>query len=223
MNHVDATHDIEFERVEYRPWVEMLWRPVAIAAAAVTILLLIVVAASKSAWDLLGAGRGFVPEDLYLVSGFVLVLATTFGQVIGWAAGVGIAVYVMTLLGFPATWTTLRLAMTIVYIGLGVLPLLAYHVLYGRWLLGMPRAGLTEWLAANSPDAYWLITYGHPIVDFSLIPLAAVFLAIVWKYGERLQRDSAWQTALALALFGTSLSVALSLAIHSILVHVRIG
>jgi hypothetical protein len=151
------------------------------------------------------------------------VLGTTFGQVVGWAAGVGIAMYVMTLLGFPAAWTTLRLAMTVVYVGLGVLPLAAYHFLYGRWLLGMPRAGVNEWLAANSPDAYWLIVYGHLVVDFSLIPLAAVFLTIVWKYGERLQRDSAWQTALALVLFGTSLSVALSLAIHSILVHVRIG
>jgi hypothetical protein len=37
------------------------------------------------------------------------------------------------------------------------------------------------------------------------------------------QRETNLQTALALTLLGTSLAVALSLAIHSILVHARIG
>ncbi|MDP2605992.1 MAG: hypothetical protein Q8S00_25905 [Deltaproteobacteria bacterium] len=69
-----------------------------------------------------------------------------------------------------------------------------------------------EWLAANYPDAYWLLIYGHPMGEFSLIPLAIVFLGLLWKYEDRVQREPMFQNALAL-----------SLAIHSILVHIRIG
>jgi len=179
--------------------------------------------ASKPAWDLLGAGRGFVPEELYSVSGFLLVLGTTLGQAIGWAMGVAIAIYVINLFGFPLTWHTARWTMSAIYLGLVALPLLVFHVLYGDWLLGIPRTGISEWLAENHPLARWLVIYAHPVIDLSLIPLAAIFLGILWKYGERLQREISLQTALALTLLGTSLAVALSLAIHSILVHLRIN
>jgi hypothetical protein len=195
---------------------------VLIAAVAVIVVLAIIVAASRSAWFLLGAGRGFVPEEYYHVSGFVLVLATTVGQAVGWAGGSGILYYVMTRVGFGATWTTLRIAMSLVYLGLGGLPLLVYHILYGQWLLGIPRVGLEEWLTANSPDAYWLLITAHPVVDLSLIPLTVVFLGLLWGTGDRVQRNLVLQTVLALALLGTSLAVALSLGIHSTLVHIRL-
>lgn len=220
MNHFERTLGTQPE------WVEelRLWaRPALIAATAVTIVLLIVVATSKSAWMLLGAGRGFIPEGYYHLWGFILIFGTLFGQAAGWAGGSGIAFYVMTMVGFPGTWATARLAMSIVYVGLAVLPLSVYHIFYGGWLLGLPRVGLKEWLAANYPDAYWLLIYAHPVVDLSLVPLAAIFLGLLWKLGERLQRESALQTALALSLLGTSLAVALSLMIHSTLVHIRIG
>ena len=201
-----------------------LWiRPALIAAATVTIVLVIIVATSKSAWHLLGAGRGLIPEGYYHIWGFVLTFGTVFGQAVGWAGGSAIAFYVMTLVGFPPNWTTARQAMSLVYLGLAGLPLTAYHILYGGWLLGMPRVGLREWLAANHPDAYWLLIYAHPVVDFSLIPLGIVFLGLLWKYGDRVQREPVFQTVLALSLLGTSLAVALSLAIHSILVHIRIS
>jgi hypothetical protein len=86
-----------------------------------------------------------------------------------------------------------------------------------------PNAEWKEWLAANYPDAYWLLIYGHPIEEFSLIPLAIIFLGLLWKYGDRVQREPIFQNALVLSLLGTSLAIALSLAIHSILVHIRIG
>lgn len=38
--------------------------------------------------------------------------------------------------------------MGVAYLVLGPLPLLLFHILYGGALLGMPRAGLSEWLAA---------------------------------------------------------------------------
>jgi hypothetical protein len=223
MDHADAKQSIQFESVEYRNWLDKLWRPVVTAAATVTILLLIIVVASKPAWDLLGAGRGFVPEELYLLSGFFLVLGTTFGQAIGWAMGTGIAIYLMTLGGYPPNWKTARIAMSVVYLGLLLVPLFFFHVLYGRWLLGISRPGLADWLWVNHPGAAWLLITAHPIIDLSLIPLAAVFLWILWRDGERVQREFGLQTALALSLLGTSLMVALSLAIHSTLVHVRIG
>jgi hypothetical protein len=113
--------------------------------------------------------------------------------------------------------------MSVVYLGLLLVPLFFFHVLYGRWLLGISRPGLADWLWVNHPGAAWLLITAHPIIDLSLIPLAAVFLWILWRDGERVQREFGLQTALALSLLGTSLMVALSLAIHSTLVHVRIG
>lgn len=199
-----------------------LWVPVLIAAAVVTIVLLIVVEASKSAWFLLGAGRGLVPEEYYHVSGFLLVLATTFGQAVGWAGGSAVLFYAMTLVGLAADWTSARIAMSLAYLGLAGLPLSVYHILYGQWLLGIPRTGIEEWLAANHPDARWLLITAHPIVDLSLIPLGVVFLGLLWGFGERVQRDQILQTVLALALLGTSLAIALSLGIHSTLVHIRL-
>lgn len=203
-------------------WPDRFWSSVLIAAAAVVVVMVLIVAASKSAWFLLGAGRGLVPEGYYHVSGLVLVLATTFGQAIGWAGGSALLFYVMTLVGFKATWMSARLAMSLVYLGLGALPLLVYHVLYGQWLLGIPRAGLEEWLVANHPDAHWLLITAHPIVDLSLIPLGVVVLGILWRFGEQVRQRAGLQILFWLALLGTSLSVALSLGIHSTLVHIRL-
>jgi uncharacterized membrane protein YqjE len=62
----------------------------------------------------------------------------------------------------------------------------------------------------------------HPVVDLSLIPLAVLFFWVMWKAGDRVQQSTALQTVLALALLGTSLAIALSLAIHSTLVHIRL-
>jgi hypothetical protein len=223
MNGTRTSWRTEFERIEYRAWFDRLRRPVLIAVAAVAILLLIIVAASYPAWSILGVGRGLVPEELYPMSGFAMVLALTFGHAIVWAIGSLILFYVLMLLRYGDTWETARNAMAVVYLALGPLPLLLYHILYGGWLLGMPRAGLSDWLAENHPAARWLLIYAHPVIDFSVIPLAVIFLGILWKYGDRVQRETKLQTALALALLGTSLAVALSLAIHSILVHARIG
>ena len=222
MNHADTTPQrMQFERLEYRPWLEMFWRPVAIAAAIVTVLLLLIVATSHPAWSLLGIGRGFVPEEFYPVSGFLIVLALTFAHAVGWAIGSGVVFYIMTLFGSGANWPTGRIAMGIAYLALGPLPLLLFHLLFGGALLGMPRAGLGEWLAAEHPGSSWLLITAHPIIDYSLIPLGLIFLGLLWKYGER--RERLFQIALALSLLGTSLAVALSIAIHSTLVHARIG
>jgi hypothetical protein len=49
-----------------------------------------------------------------------------------------------------------------------------------------------------------------------------VFLGLLWGTGERAREHRGVQALLALALLGTSMAVALSLAIHSILVHIRL-
>lgn len=224
MNHADASRrTIQLEQIEYRRWFELLWRPVLIAAAAVMILLLLIVTASQPAWSILGVGRGIVPEKFYPVSGFFVVFALTLGHAIVWAIGSVIAFSLMTFFRYEPKWETARLAMAVAYLVLGPLPLLLYHLLYGGWLLGMPRVGLGDWLAESHPDARWLLVYAHPVIDFSIIPLAAIFLGVLWNYGEAVQSELKPQTVLALSLLGTSLAVALSLAIHSILVHARIG
>jgi hypothetical protein len=219
----DASVRTHFDPIEYRQWLELLRRPVLIAAAVVAILLLIIVAASHSAWSLLGIGRGLVPEELFPMSGFAMVLGLTFLHAIIWAIGSVIVFYLMMSLNSGDTWETKRNAMAVAYLVLGPLPLLLYHILYSGWLLGMPRTGLGQWLAESHPSARWLLIYAHPVIDLSLIPLAAIFLGILWNYGERVQRETKLQTALALTILGTSLAVALSLAIHSMLVHARIG
>ena len=199
-----------------------VWRqPVLVASVIVTILLAAVVQATWSAWFLLAAGRGFVPETLYPVWGFVVTLGTVFGQAVGWAGGSLVVFYLMTLVGFPASWPTARIAMSLVYLSLAAVPLSAYHFLYGGWLEDMPRVGFEEWLKANQPDAYRLLIYAHPVVDRLVLPLAIIFLTILWKYGDKLDRHPIYHEVLALSLLGTSFAVALSLAMHSILVHIR--
>lgn len=220
MNQLEIAGDVRAEWFEeIRTWSA----PMLTATVTVTVVLMLIVAASKSAWLLLGAGRGFVPEEYYHVWGFVLTLGTVFGQAAGWAGGSAVAFYVMRALGFPPTWAAARLAMSIVYVGLAALPISVYHFLYGRWLLGIPRAGLDEWLSANYPGARWFLITAHPVVDFSLIPLGVIFLGLLWWFGERVRQEAILRTALALTLLTTSLAVALSLAIHSILVHIRIS
>ena len=216
-------HRLGVEWPEQGRWILGLIKPTVLASLAVTILLAFIVAASKPAWALLGAGRGFIPEGYYHLWGFVLLFGTLFGQAVGWAGGSAIGYYVMTVVGFPAGWATARLAMSIVYLGLVVFPLSVYHHLYGGWLLNLPRAGLDEWLTANYPGARWLVISAHPIIDYSLIPLAVLFLGLLWWFGERVERNPLYQMIAAVLLLLTSLAVALSLGIHSTLIHIRIG
>jgi hypothetical protein len=163
-----------------------------------------------------------VPEAWYPVSGFVVVLATTFGQAAGWAAASALLYYLMTLVGPTAGWGTARLVMSVAYLGLAGLPSLVFHGLFGQWLLGLPRTGLVEWLATHYPDAHWLLIRAHPFIDLALIPLGLVFLGLLWGAGDTVRRSRAAQTVAALALLGTSLALALSMAIHSTLVHIRL-
>lgn len=196
--------------------------PALISIVVVTGLLLAIVTVSRSAWQILGVGHGLVPPEYYHVSAFVVLLATTFGQAVGWAGGSGFVYSLMTLVGFPRTFFIWKLAMTVVYLGLGAVPVLIYHVLFGSPLLDIPRLGLEGWLLANHPDAHWLLMQFHPYVDGSVIPLGLVFLGLLWFTGDAPRRNSLVQTALSLALLGTSLAVALSLGIHSTLVHIRL-
>lgn len=209
---------------EARPagWIPRALVAGGMAAVAVAAVLALIVARTPSAWRLLAAGRPLVPEAYYPVSGYVLVLATALGQAVGWAGGSALLAYVAVRAGLPPTWTTVRAAMSAVYVGLAGLPLFVYHALFGGWLLGLPREGLEGWLAANHPDARWLLLTLHPVVDLSLVPLGAVFLALLWATGERPRTSLGVQTALAMALLATSLAVALSLAIHSTLAHIRL-
>lgn len=194
----------------------------ALVAITVTVLaVLAIVSLSKSAWALLGAGRGFVPEEYYHVWAFVLIAATCLGQAAGWAAGTAVVYLGLVRIGFPPGGTSARLAASAVYLGLAAVPLLVYHVLFGGWLLGLPRTGLEEWLAEHHRDAYWLLVTAHGPIDLAVGPLAIAFLGLLWGPGRRVL-GLGLKTAVALVLLATSLAVALSLAIHSTLVHIRL-
>jgi hypothetical protein len=203
-----------------RGGIGLAW-PVLVAAVAVSLLLAGIVAASQSAWTLLGAGRGVIAEEYYPVWGFVLTLATTFGQAVGWAGGTAVTYYLLTLLGVPGALAW-KGAFSAVYLGLGTLPLAVYHGLFGGPMLGLPREGIDRFLLEHHPDAHWLLIGAHPFIDGSLLPLALAFLGLVWGTGDLPLRSRLVQFVLALVLFLTSLAVALSLAIHSTLVHIRL-
>jgi hypothetical protein len=223
MNRAESSVLEAARAVEQRPGWPGVLVPASVAVGAVALVLLGIVAASRSAWMLLGAGRGLIPEEYFHVWGYVITLGTTLGQLVGWAGGSALGFWVLTRLGLPASWFTARLAMSVVYVGLGAGPLFVYHALFGDWLLGLPREGLAEWLSAHYPDAYWLLITAHPWVDVSLAPLGVIFLGLVWGAGEALRGSTLLQTVAALAVSFTSLAVALSLAIHSTLVHIRLG
>lgn len=194
-----------------------------VAALAIGAFAFAVTMRAPSAWSILGAGRGFVPEDYYPWTGFAIVLATTFGQFAGWAGGSLLLAHAWTLwMRRPLTSGVARLAMILVYLGLATLPLSVFHLLYGQPLLGLPREGLDRWLAEQYPDAHWLLYTAHPWVDLSIGPLAVGVIAILWA--ARDDRLAGWplQVLLALLILATSFAIALSLAIHSILVHIRI-
>lgn len=204
------------------PKLSRLWIPVLAALVVMAVVLCVVVAISQSAWVLLGVGRGLIEPEYYPISGVVAVLATMLGQALGWVGGSALVYYILTLMNFSATWNTGRIAMSLVYVGLAGVPLLAYHFLLGQPLSGTPNVGLEAWVARHYPDAAWLLFTAHPVIDLSLIPLGLIFLGVLWKTGEQPLRNLGVQLVLALALLGTSLTVALSLAIHSTLVHIRI-
>jgi hypothetical protein len=150
----------------------------------------------------------------------VLIMLTTIGQAVGWAAGAAIIYHVLLLAGFPRGDGVGKVAMTVTFLGLSIGPLLAYHLLFGAPLLGLPRTGLAEWLLENHPDAHALLVTYHPAVDLAVVPLGAVFLGVLWLTRAR---GLGVRALLAIALLGTSLAIALSLAIHATIVHVRLS
>jgi hypothetical protein len=197
--------------------------PALAALVIVAIVLGAMVASSRSAWMLLGIGRGLVAPASYPVAAFLAVLATTLGQALGWAGGSALLYYVLTRANVPTGWATWRAAMGLVYLGLTGMPLILYHRLFGQPLAGLPQAGLEAWLRRQHPDAAWLLFTAHPIVDLSLIPLGLVFLGLLWGWCAQPPRHLAMRLILALTLLGSALAVALSLAIHSTLVHLHIA
>ena len=200
-------------------WLKAVVGPALVAVVAAALTLGAIVKATRSAWLLLGAGAGVIPDDYLPLWGFALVFATTVGQAVGWVAGSALTYYVMTRAGLPSTALTWKLVMSLVYAGLGALPLLAYHALFGGPLLGLARQGVAARLAAEYPDAHLLLFTLHPIVDLSVIPLATLFFALVWLLAP--ERSALSRYGIALAVIGTSLAIALSLATHSTLVHLR--
>ncbi len=222
-------HNTTIRQADHHDWLEPGWMrrclgPFLIAVAVVSAVAILIVLTSRPAWQLLGIGRGLVTPQYYPYTGLLIVLGTTLGQFMGWAAGSALLVYVW----YRFTRTSVRfhvaqIAMTLVYAGLAVLPMWFYHLLFGRPLAGLPQPGLPAWLRQNAPDAYGLLIVGHPIVDWFTLPLAIAVLAMLWGYGQRLMRQKGLQTLWLFLILATSLVVTLSMAIHSTLVHVRIG
>lgn len=195
-----------------------------ISSVIISIVALGIMFRFRSAWDLLGVGRGLVPPEYYPYSALVVILGTTFGQFVGWAAGSALLAYVWyRVRGRVFSFKALQVAMTLVYCGLAFGPISLYHSLFGQPLAGIPRPALSTWLAQHYPNAYDLLITGHPWVDWSVLPIAIVVLVLLWKSKERVMHRWAVQTLLFFLIMLTSFVVALSLAIHSTLVHIRMG
>ena len=125
------------------------------------------------------------------------------------------------LTGLTATLRVVKLCITEVYGGLAFVPLLLYHVLFGPPLAGLSRLGVEAWISQNAADAYWLLFVGHRMVDILPVLCFIAVMGLLWGTGERVVRHWGVQTLLWFLMLATSLTVALSLAIHSTLVHIR--
>lgn len=213
-------HEVEFDKQSMAAGVKSF----LIAAAAVMILAVIVIFTTESAWRLLGAGRGLVSPGYYPVVGLVVLLGTTFGQFLGWAAGSALLAYVWCWVSASSAKDRIvQVSMTIVYLGLAAVPLFFYHVLFGQPLAGIERPQLTEWLSQNHPETYSFLYVIHPIVDWSLVPLGIGVLALIWGCFGRLRRDRPIQILFLFLVLLTSFAVALSLGAHSTLAHIRVS
>ncbi len=225
MTHADQTHPqvVPEGRFDAR-WLWGTLGPFLLAALFIIVLAMGVVFASRSAWQLLGIGRGLVDPLLYPYTGLLMLLVTTFGQFIGWAGGCVLLVHVWSLVtGQAVTWRVVQLAMSVVYVGLAVVPIFVYHLLFGRPLAGLPRPGLSSWLRQYAPDAHWLVVSAHWAIDLLIVPLLLVVLGLIWYTGDRLVRQRGLQTLLVFLILLTSFVVALSLGIHSIRAHIHLG
>jgi hypothetical protein len=205
-------------------WLRHIVGSVLLAAVVVVALAGVVVFTSKSAWQLLGIGRGLIAPAFYHYTGLLIVLGTTFGQFVGWAVGSMLLAYVWhRLTGSAVTFRVVQVSISIVYCGLAIAPIFFYHLLFGQALAGVPRPGLDSWLRLNHPDAYWLLSFGHRVVDLLIILLFIAVLALIWGTGERMVRLRGLQTLVLFLILLTSLAVALSLGIHATMAHIRLG
>ncbi len=225
MTRVNQTPSVASRHVSLEPgWLGRSVGPLCLAAVAVIVLAMVIVFTSQAAWHLLGAGRGLVTPEFYHYTGLLMVLGMTFGQFAGWVIGSALLVYVWGRL--TANATTLRVvqvAASIVYCGLAVVPVFSYHFFFGQPLAGLPRPGIAAWISQNYASAYWLLFPGHHVVDVLVIPFLIAVLVLIWGMRERVVSHWGMQTLVLFLIMATSLVVSLSLAIHSILVHIRLG
>jgi hypothetical protein len=224
MTPADRTYAPSVQESLFAPgWRQRFMLSFMIAAIVTTALAVLVVFTSQSAWQALGIGRGLVAPEQYHYTALLVLLGTTFGQCIGWAAGSALLVYVWLLFGSAMTLRVVQMSMSIVYCGLAVMPWFFYHLLFGQPLAGLPRPGMAAWVQQHYADAYWLLFPGHRVTDLLIIPLLVAVLGLLWGGGERVLRRAGMQTLLLCLILLTSLAVALSLGIHATLVHLRVG
>ena len=147
-----------------RDWISRAAKPLMIVAASVIVLAVVVTFVFQASWQILGVGRGVVPPDFYPYMGLLVLLGTTFGQFIGWAAGSALVVHGWQLVTRrPIDLRAVQISTSVVYLGLAAVPLFFYHLLFGGPLAGIPREDLVTWLRDNHGSAYWLLIAGHPV------------------------------------------------------------
>ncbi len=204
-------------------WLQRAVGPGLIAAVMIVAVAVLVVFTSKSAWLLLGVGRGLVTPAFYHYTGLLVVLGTTFGLCAGWAVGSAFLVYIWHLLGSATTLNVVQVCMSTAYGGFAILPILLYHLLFGQPLAGLPRPGLAAWVLQAYPDAYWLLFPGHWVTDLLMIPLLIAGLALLWGGKEQWWRHRGVQILMLFLMLLTFFAVALSLGIHSTLAHLHLS
>ncbi|MGQ4809280.1 hypothetical protein NKDENANG_02695 [Candidatus Entotheonellaceae bacterium PAL068K] len=205
-------------------WLPRAVGPVLLAAAGVVALAVLIVFTSKSAWVLLGAGRGVVGTASYPYTGLLVILGTTFGLFVGWAVGSALLVYGWQALGSATTLSVVQVCMSIVFCLLAMIPISFYHLLFGQSLAGLPRPGVATWVRQTYPDAYWLLFPGHWVTDLLMIPLLIAVLVLLWGGGEeRWFHHWGMQTLGLFLILLAFFAVALSLGIHATLAHIHLG
>ncbi|MFN3477601.1 MAG: hypothetical protein ACK4Z6_08665, partial [Candidatus Methylomirabilales bacterium] len=97
---------------------KVAWQPFLIGLVLFLVVAMSAVALTRPVWELLGIGRGLVPETLYPYTAFVMLVVTTFGLFFAWGMGSFALLFVGHLFGRKADPGQARLIAGLTYLAI---------------------------------------------------------------------------------------------------------
>lgn len=210
-------HEVQQLRLEDVGITRVAWQPFLIGLVLFLVVAMSAVALTRPVWELLGIGRGLVPEALYPYTAFAMLVITTFGLFFAWGMGSFALLFGWHLLGRKADPAIARLIAGVAYLVTTFFPLGFIH------FFSPLREGLGEWLRIHHPAVYRILFPWHTLLDYLPLLLAVGVLGFLFGYRDRIFQSRPAQAAVLFLLLSTFFTISLSLGFHSALVRIRIG